>query len=701
LKARTAAANVRTSALDFLLVGLAGCFAVFGTGYSLNEPAIAWIAIGLIVTGTLFSFGVRTLLGRSKMLGLDGFLYAALAIACVWMAPTLNSLWPGEGFPRELIMAGVLTWMIILGSFAAWRDGTLLFQAVPSIALFGLLGCYDLYRNVTFAFFGFLICLVMLFARVRQREMLRQAAASGYFGSEMREEHLQEEAVAATVYDRIRNGPWRSLAGPEWALGSALVVILISIIGAPMLQESVKGISGMVRVSVPQSVDPRFRPSTPLLAQGSAQSAPIGRGSLSFRQEPLFEAKLDQVRYLRTRAFAFYGGRGWHDSVPSSPVLQGDLSGHNAPLAISDPQEIDFEIRSLKSTVQVPVPGEVVWLATGREYTRVNAVYDGTFELGMFGDLRLKGRSFDATAVAPDASAPLELPLVARYRGVENVPPRVREWAQGVAAGASSDFERATRIKRSIETLAKYNINAPAVPEGADAVEFFLFGSGEGYCDLFASAMVVGARSVDIPARYAVGFVPDARRLDPAGRYIVLDEDAHAWAELYFEGYGWVRFDPTEGAQILDDGSDKAAPWYEGALFRRSVDGGLLLLGVAGLVVLARHRRASRGPGHERRDLERVCAQFVAILERASGRRRRFSETTTEFLVAVRPLLSAGHEEAAAVESRLTRMMFAAGLPSEDAVAQLRRDVRNLKASLRRAKVRRSPADAPMATPGS
>jgi hypothetical protein len=75
-----------------------------------------------------------------------------------------------------------------------------------------------------------------------------------------------------------------------------------------------------------------------------------------------------------------------------------------------------------------------------------------------------------------------------------------------------------------------------------------------GYCEQFASAMALMARSVDIPARVAVGFL----RPEKVGRgsYVFAGDDLHAWPELYFEGVGWVRFEPTPADRTGNSGSD-------------------------------------------------------------------------------------------------------------------------------------------------
>jgi hypothetical protein len=88
------------------------------------------------------------------------------------------------------------------------------------------------------------------------------------------------------------------------------------------------------------------------------------------------------------------------------------------------------------------------------------------------------------------------------------------------------------------------------VPPGHDerALERFLFETKRGYCEQFAGAYAVLARIVGLPARVGVGFTPG--ELGPDGAYHVRGLNAHAWPEVYLEGFGWVAFEPTPGRGV-------------------------------------------------------------------------------------------------------------------------------------------------------
>ncbi len=94
----------------------------------------------------------------------------------------------------------------------------------------------------------------------------------------------------------------------------------------------------------------------------------------------------------------------------------------------------------------------------------------------------------------------------------------------------------------------RYSKMDAGFPEkGQDYVEHFLFDEKVGYCDNFSSSMVVMLRSVGIPARWAKGFSPGevVANQGEYDQYEVRNKNAHSWPEVYFDGYGWLPFEPT------------------------------------------------------------------------------------------------------------------------------------------------------------
>ncbi len=104
--------------------------------------------------------------------------------------------------------------------------------------------------------------------------------------------------------------------------------------------------------------------------------------------------------------------------------------------------------------------------------------------------------------------------------------------------------EAVLKVQDYLATEYPYSLEQPALRQGEDFVDQFLFVSQKGYCTSYASAMVVLLRAAGIPARYCEGFLMNPHRMQE-NVYRVTSAEAHAWVEVAFLGIGWVAFDPT------------------------------------------------------------------------------------------------------------------------------------------------------------
>jgi hypothetical protein len=116
--------------------------------------------------------------------------------------------------------------------------------------------------------------------------------------------------------------------------------------------------------------------------------------------------------------------------------------------------------------------------------------------------------------------------------------------ARRVTAGAPTMYDGVRRIERYLDRNFSYSEKPRAARYPLNA---FLFRDKFGYCQQFSGAMALMLRMVGIPARVAAGFAPGSLNRD-TGEYRVRDLDAHSWVEVYFNGIGWVTFDPTPAA---------------------------------------------------------------------------------------------------------------------------------------------------------
>lgn len=136
--------------------------------------------------------------------------------------------------------------------------------------------------------------------------------------------------------------------------------------------------------------------------------------------------------------------------------------------------------------------------------------------------------------------------------------PRSRSRAVAWRAEAADDRAYIARVLGWFNAEHAYSIAAP--PLGRHTADEFLFDTREGFCEHFASAFVVLMRAAGLPARVVTGYVGGVRN-PIGGHWIVRQMDAHAWSEVWLEGEGWVRVDPTAAVapeRIFDTIEDRA-----------------------------------------------------------------------------------------------------------------------------------------------
>lgn len=110
-------------------------------------------------------------------------------------------------------------------------------------------------------------------------------------------------------------------------------------------------------------------------------------------------------------------------------------------------------------------------------------------------------------------------------------------------------YSALSRIREVLKAQVSYSETAEAAPDNADPIAYFLTDSRKGNAVLYASATVQALRAHGIPARYAEGYyLPIAKTQSSAdGTAALTGQDAHAWAEVYFDGIGWLPVDATPG----------------------------------------------------------------------------------------------------------------------------------------------------------
>ena len=158
-----------------------------------------------------------------------------------------------------------------------------------------------------------------------------------------------------------------------------------------------------------------------------------------------------------------------------------------------------------------------------------------------------------------------------RFASPSDIHPDVAQLAAEITADATTTYDKVKALENWFDENVEYTLDLAPLPEGEDAVAHLLFTSRKGFCQQIGTAMVIMARSLGIPARVAVGWVPSSFNQElnvwESGR-----DDAHAWAEIWFPGVGWQGFDPTAGVPLagdspelepaIDPSADASAPWW-------------------------------------------------------------------------------------------------------------------------------------------
>ena len=296
------------------------------------------------------------------------------------------------------------------------------------------------------------------------------------------------------------------------------------------------------------------------------------RGAFDLGDTPVLQVKADGPIYLRAATADRYASQAITSSDTSTtpfdvnadllaqdqiPQARGALTAQITVLAsrtnvaLAPDTPLRFSVATEVDTRGDPSDIAIVRLDTpvqqNQEYTVVSAVSTASMQ-----DLRNAGEDYPAWV----RERYLQLP--------RTLPRRVVDLAHQVTDGQPSAFDKAVTLESFLRgSTFTYSTHVPPVPQDRDWVDYFLFDSQQGYCDYFATGMVVMLRAEGIPARVASGFAPGD--FDPnTGESIVRENNAHSWVEAFFPRYGWITFEPSSIRAIpprIDDASNvDAAP---------------------------------------------------------------------------------------------------------------------------------------------
>ncbi len=269
--------------------------------------------------------------------------------------------------------------------------------------------------------------------------------------------------------------------------------------------------------------------------------------------------------YLRGAAFDLYTGSGWARSrTDRRPVPRtGNI------FQVGDPRKgRTLEYTILLEPLDLPVLfAPVSPVAIRGPFPAIFADELGAIALSSAPAARLEysGTSVFASPIASVGGrpAPSASPGLERYLQIPEGYDAVGALARRVAGSARGPYEQAQRIEQHLRNSYAYSLDVAPPPPGVPPILDFLFGQKKGYCEHYATSMVLMLRALGIPSRLVTGYLPG--EWNEFGQYFTIRQsEAHAWVEAWLPEAGWILFDPTPPAL-------EAPSWLVGR-FERALD---------------------------------------------------------------------------------------------------------------------------------
>jgi transglutaminase-like putative cysteine protease len=349
--------------------------------------------------------------------------------------------------------------------------------------------------------------------------------------------------------DRRRRGSAPRVVGLVTGGAAALVLALLAQVVLP----------------APFVTDAQGLPLQPLFGSGADPLIRLGDNLRRGPEVPVLTystTSTDDV-YLRLAVLENFTGATWspneadrygvgvNDHAPTAPGLADD-SGPTVTTRITAASDDAIGQRLPLTYPAAQVDGVFGFDWDSRGLTLVRR--DSTSTVGSYS---VRSLAVD-TSAARLKNATTSLPAADRG-SIEvpgSVPAIIRTTASGWTKGATTPYEIALAIQNHLRSAPfAYDEQTP-VQQGYDGdglgviAKFLAVKSG--YCVHYASTMAVMARLEGIPARVVVGYQPGTRSIVNGHTvYTVTSNDLHAWPELYFDGFGWLRFEPTPGRGAL------------------------------------------------------------------------------------------------------------------------------------------------------
>jgi len=520
------------------------------------SPSLILLSVILITLGFWVSWLTRH---RPKIL----FKLAIAGLTLVALASFLRQSYLQPYDPR-VPLAELFLWVQVLHSFDLPRRRDLLFSLVSSFVLLALAASFSL--SVSFVW----IILLWLAAALPCLYLAQRSRLSSLSHKPQRIATLRPSLRSVTT-----------------ALFSLLVAVCVAglVIGVSLPRVSLTYMrslpfslrraffsSGDLALTNPGYPDlPAHPPETPLPVNPEAY---FGFGTfldLRVRGEmldiPVMRVRATRPAYWGGLRFAQYNGYSWLP-MEEKPVK---LETPSQPFTVPTPPgrayvENDVNVQTFYMESEQPNVVFAAYRPTLIYFPADLLSYDSSGFKTPF--ILSEGLVYSVVSRCTDLSdrelaalgEPTRREDLAPYLSLPELPRRVLDLVGEIVPEGAGPFERARAIEDYLKANYDYSLDVPPLPEGADAVDWFLFEQRRGYCEHFASAYAVLCRLAGVPARVVTGY--STGDYDPfSGLYDVGLDDAHAWVEIYLEGAGWVTRDPTPGFVVPGHGGSLGISW--------------------------------------------------------------------------------------------------------------------------------------------
>jgi transglutaminase-like putative cysteine protease len=520
--------------------------------------------------------------------------------------------------------------------------------------------------------------------------------------------------------------PWRSLlvAG---GLVAVAAVLLVAVLPAPKVSTSLAFTSSSPNPQPVSSPTDLTDGSGALPAHAANAAGRTGVGGflgfaksldtanrVSLGNEVIMRVRASRPNYWVGQTFDEWTGRSWVQSanpvnsprvervtggspfvIPTYPDQVADLTsgaediqtfyltdgGPNLVFHADNVQRVYLQTRAVLVTPDGTI-ASTTSMGPGTIYTVVSNDTNATAA-------QLQSASAPGTAGPALGADNSTLVGAGRYLQLPHAYPRVAALAASITAGVGSGpavgsgaagatgaatqspatidphtYDKVEAIGRWMATHVHYTTDIPPLPAGSDAVDSFLFGTRRGYCEQISTATVVMLRSLGIPAREAVGYVPGPYN-PVTDLYDIQAKDAHAWVQVWFPGYGWQNFDPTADVPLANPTPGSVLATSLGHALGRVPWIPIAVVVAAAAVVVWVFRRRSRRPA--------TWAHQVAADLATGGARLGLSRRADETLTAYgRRLSAAAPDQArdlASVSGLVERATYGGTEPTADQIA--------------------------------